>query len=302
MRLAAKRGRPRALIRLRGGLGNQLFQATFGELLRARGFAVGWDVMAVPRYHDGVGILALTWPESVAQLRLPAMLRGAPLPVRRGLNRLSTIVWRLSQNVISDEWVSLRGIPIPSDRQKIWVSGFLQNYAFVREAVDQTPSLACLDLRQPSQWVRQRERELANTDSHCIHLRRGDFGVLNGRLAIPYYAQALDALGVSRKSEFVIFSDEPNYAKDFFRPLALSQLRVIEPPKGSAAAESLALMTRCRSVIASNSTLAWWAAFLVLENGWPVVMPSTFTPEGRAQSSPWSLRVPGALEVPPAWE
>jgi hypothetical protein len=77
-----------------------------------------------------------------------------------------------------------------------------------------------------------------------------------------------------------VFSDEPQLAEAFFRPLAEYDVRVVTELN---APESLYLLTQCRANVINNSTFAWWGAWLNQRPGHSVVAPKYWTRPGVPQ-------------------
>lgn len=74
---------------------------------------------------------------------------------------------------------------------------------------------------------------------------------------LKYYQEALGI--VKPKGSILIFSDRPDLARIFFQPVREYKLTFIDDLSPS---EQLYFMTRCRSNIITNSSFAWWGAWL----------------------------------------
>lgn len=74
---------------------------------------------------------------------------------------------------------------------------------------------------------------------------------------LEYYKKSLD---VAKPQEFIlVFADRPDLAKDFFQPVQGYKLIFIDNLNGP---QQLYLMSRCRANVITNSTFAWWGAWL----------------------------------------
>lgn len=116
------------------------------------------------------------------------------------------------------------------------------------------------------------------TPSVAIHLRRGDFMNRRYRRAHPllpdeYFAAALerfhDILG-----DFlpIVYSDQPSVAVPLIRGLKFGE-RAIPAEESSSGAHLLYLISSHSGLVMSNSTLSWWAAWLMAFNAEKVVVP-----------------------------
>ncbi|NTE04803.1 alpha-1,2-fucosyltransferase [Agrobacterium tumefaciens] len=96
-----------------------------------------------------------------------------------------------------------------------------------------------------------------------IHVRRGDFlkkkiASIHGILDLSYYHDAKDYLaGQVDNPHFFIFSDDANWCKENFSFIENSTIvSNLEPW------EDMYLMTVCQHHIIANSTFSWWGAWL----------------------------------------
>ena len=74
---------------------------------------------------------------------------------------------------------------------------------------------------------------------------------------LSYYQRAIDTL--KHAGPILVFSDNPTLAKKFFAPMASRKLTFVEGLNGP---QQLYLMTQCAGNVITNSTFAWWGAWL----------------------------------------
>lgn len=86
---------------------------------------------------------------------------------------------------------------------------------------------------------------------------------------LSYYQRAIDTLG--HTGPIVVFADNPPLARQFFAPMANKNLTFVEGLDGP---QQLYLMTQCGGNVITNSTFAWWGAWLNQRPGRVVVAPS----------------------------
>lgn len=118
--------------------------------------------------------------------------------------------------------------------------------------------------------------EIINSNSVAIHFRRGDY-VSNefyskniGALQIDYYKKAIEYLKQKvNNPKFYIFSDDINWVKSNFTGDNFTYVSQEKNKRGMK--EDLHLISLCKNHIISNSTFAWWGAYLA--NGNIVVAP-----------------------------
>lgn len=121
-----------------------------------------------------------------------------------------------------------------------------------------------IELLNPSKWFQQQVAELERINVLALHVRRGDYKDLKdsfGLLSDRYYREALAKMrSLNDFEEIWVFSDDLDLASKLLRDV--SDLIFMNPPSESNAIESLMLMSKCESLIISNSTFAWWSAAL----------------------------------------
>ena len=97
-------------------------------------------------------------------------------------------------------------------------------------------------------------------------------------LDAAYYAKAFEiALRHEPDAQFVVFSDDTDWARSFIRTIGHNERVCYAPPvQGDPALATLTdfwLMLRCQHHIAANSSFSWWVAWLGEEEGSLVIAP-----------------------------
>ena len=145
-----------------------------------------------------------------------------------------------------------------------WLSGFFQSEMYFADMKSDVRSWFDISNGDKKRVMGIVEHWPAPLDRMCgIHVRRTDYLQLQGpsshpelgwALPMTYYERALLLLpsGLS----FAVFSDDIEFARDYFHPLRpwLSQ--------GSTVIQELALMSACKFQVIANSSFSWWAAWL----------------------------------------
>jgi hypothetical protein len=137
--------------------------------------------------------------------------------------------------------------------------------------------------------------------SVAVHFRRGDyvrnpeFNKANGVLGFDYYHRAM-ALMRDRHPDatFYVFSDDiDGIERDFRPPFPCVFVRATQPWHSY---DKIRLMSACNHAIISNSTFAWWGAWLNPNPNKSVIAPDPWFAGGTQNGSdvvpqPW-LRLP----------
>jgi hypothetical protein len=126
-------------------------------------------------------------------------------------------------------------------------------------------------------------RELIHScNAVCLHIRRGDlitstlYSSTIGVLDWTYYEQALTYLRSKLENPvFFIFSDDSAWCKNTIHLQEPSYI-MDDTTAGAKAEGHLYLMQQCKHFILSNSTYAWWGAYLSLYEKKEVVYPKNW--------------------------
>lgn len=130
-----------------------------------------------------------------------------------------------------------------------------------------------------SAHIMELARTVAAPGSVCLHVRRGDlltspvYSKSIGSLGMDYYARAVEIIKAKVKEpRLYVFSDDVEWCRDNLR-FDLPVSVVGNEYAGHKSGGHLFLMTQCNHFIISNSTFAWWGAWLSGNAGKTVIAP-----------------------------
>lgn len=114
------------------------------------------------------------------------------------------------------------------------------------------------------------EKEIINSDSVSIHIRRGDYLCskniqFHGVCSLDYYDKSIKHLlekGKTKSYTFFVFSDDIKWAKENLRYDSLNMKYISKENDSSLFLEEFFLMSKCKHNIIANSTFSWWAAWI----------------------------------------
>lgn len=145
----------------------------------------------------------------------------------------------------------------PKDNLKI--SGFFQSWEYFEDVKE----LLLTEYFTPSDDVIQSLFKYnISKNSLGISVRRGDYLMLQHNhcvLDIPYYQEVLNTHFQNNIDQVFIFSDDLEWCKSVFGP----EVNYVQDSIGT----QLFLMSKMKHLILSNSTFAWWGAYLNQNNG-----------------------------------
>lgn len=269
-RLMEPKGKPALIVRLRGGLGNQLFQYAAGRSLATRsGVPLMLDTESGFRNDPygrtyALGAFAL----NNATLQADSTRLGLRAELLRRLLRRNELL-RLT---------ALGQYFTPSI-DKLRVSGPTVLDAYCQSpryflGVEDTVRKELAFKAIPADVDQAMAGEMHVTNSVCVHARRLLGVCANaaktrpsvvryyGACGVDYYRNALskiaDECGMVTA---YLFSDDAKWAKENAPLLATAgcTIRVIEEED---TLKSFYLMRQCKHFVLSNSTFGWWAAWL----------------------------------------
>lgn len=269
-RLTGIQDRPALIVRLRGGLGNQLFQYAAGRSLAARsGARLMLDTKSGFQGDPNGRSYALgAFELSTAVSELDASALGFPVELRsRFLRRYEVLRLKLLGRYFTPLIQRLRvSGPTVLDaycQSPLYFLGvedtLKEEFAFKAIPVGVDSAIAS---------------EMYFTNSVCVHARRlhgvcADAAKTRpsavdyyGACGIGYYRSALARLAREHGPVTAyLFSDDPGWARENAPRLvtAACAVRVIGEQD---TLKSFYLMRQCKHFVLANSTFGWWAAWL----------------------------------------
>ena len=271
------------IVKVNGGLGNQMFQYASGRALsQGTGEPLQLEVSAfdrmaaedTPRRYelDLFNINAST----VKPWHIAMFAKSSR--VNRALNRL----WEKRFKVVREKKDFVFDEPLSAaDLQNSLLIGYWQSYRYFARI----RSLLQKEF-QPKGKPNSKNSELIeflkNNDTVSIHVRRGDYisnpnaAQFHGSCDLGYYRRGIEKLQAEThfKHTFV-FSDDPAWCQE---NLDLPwKTTFIKHNSGSEAYWDIYLMSLCKAHIIANSSFSWWGAWLAGEQSKMVIAPKRWT-------------------------
>ena len=276
------------VIKLSGGMGNQMFQYAFG---------LKWA-----EYHSTSLFVDLSWFESD---RASSPLRPFVLDLfhtdifpisRSGLYKLRIPVF-LNNTFLSKAWnrlifktnrnyIKQKNIIDLYDNDLIPDNSYLEGTWISKKHCGDISTILKKHFQIKSEYILQHSihNVILQSDSVAVHIRRGDYLTTgNFLLKIDYFFAGIELIkkSVLSKLHFFVFSDDIEWCKiqlDEYMKKEQLQLTFIDAsvPSGKDDIYHFHLMRSCKHFIISNSTFSWWAAWLAEYKNKVVVCPSQF--------------------------
>jgi Glycosyl transferase family 11 len=259
-------GKGMIVVRLCGGLGNQLFQYAAGRRLA--------------NARQEVLVLDLGWYARTPPTDTPRAYELGNYPIRaRPATAVEALWCRLHEgrllrrmSFLPRRWRHWREKGFEFDPavldlpDSIYLDGYWQSHHYFEDAAD----LIRADFTPIAPFGPQDEKIaalIATGDAVSVHVRRGDYvahhpaATAHGQCSLDYYKAALvHILPHVKTPHFFVFSDDPAWARE---NLLLPGPSTFVDHNGPASAfQDLRLMSLCKHQITANSSFSWWGAWL----------------------------------------
>jgi hypothetical protein len=262
------------IVKLQGGLGNQMFQYAAARRLACQhgtkhkldlAFFENKQYYCMPRIYE---LDKLHISAKIASKREIAAMKG-------GSNNLfhiaSPVFFKiLKKKAVTPMVFTEQGLSfnreVLSLPDNVYLQGYWQSEKYFQDIENIIRKEFAIKLK-PDSINMQKSREIIKVNSISVHIRRGDY-VANqethqrhGTCSLEYYKNAVDILAAhSKDPHFFVFSDDPVWAKMNFK----TDYPVVFFDHNSAdtSFEDMRLMSLCRHNIIANSSFSWWGAWL----------------------------------------
>lgn len=279
------------LVRLMGGLGNQMFQYAFGYYLAKKNNTVlkidETLLQDKSQPHEIVTHRTLELTDvfdfnidkaSKSEIEFFNGKANAKNMFERLIN---SITWRLRKhNLIIEKSRSFNAEMLNVNDNKCIVGAWqCENYfTSISNDIKALYKFKHAILPQSIKLA----KDIVSSNSICIHIRRGDYvtsklySELIGALDVSYYEKAIELMSQKiNNPHFYVFSDDLNWCKHHIT-IPFEHSYVEDEHLGIKASNYLHLMSLCKNFIISNSTFSWWAAWLGEKKNSVIIGPANW--------------------------
>jgi len=255
------------IIKLSGGLGNQMFQYAYGRSLALRlnkviYFDAGLYAQKIKVVDQRIMKLE-KFPKISLSLMESSGILFSRLPhfFRRLILKYSILRYLFNINLIKEG----REINLERIGKNNKINYFDGTWFSFHHFDDFAGEIA--NVFTFSEEIKAANSDILNeinkSSAYFVHIRRGDYIKLGWDLKSDYYKKAILALNKRENSiKLFVFSDDISWVKDNMKFLNDYNIRFITCSGNDADLEELLIMSRCKGGIIANSTFSWWAAWL----------------------------------------
>ena len=248
------------IVRMVGGVGNQLFCYAYAKSLQQKGYDVKIDISTfkfnkIDSYEfDKYNIdIPISTQEENERLFNNSLL--SKILKRFGIDISNKV---REKSLLFDE--SLLRI-----NDNSYVDGYFQNEKYFYDIRDII--LEQISINRPlSNFTNNIQKKINSLNNTCsIHVRRGDMAndinvKIHGVCSVEYYNNAIEYLkNKLGEVNYFIFSDDFEWCRS---NLKIDNAIFVESDEHRIAHEDIYLMSLCDHNIIANSTFSWWGAWL----------------------------------------
>ena len=238
----------KVVVKLQGGLGNQMFQYAFGKYISDKtGRRLVMDTSYLDNKDRGPNFAYRDYDLDIFNLDVD-------------------VVGQFDEpfEYIQERWDAIHEVQydliiqaLNSTSENIYLDGYWPSPKYFNNTINCFNNFK-YDIEESSKSLAE---EIKNSNSVMINIRRTDFlnNDFHGTYGRPYVTKALEKIKDVNDCKFFIFSDDVEWCKE-----NLSDLGTIisHEHKGYKFSNYLQLMSLCKHFIIPNSSFAWWSAFL----------------------------------------
>lgn len=267
------------VVRIMGGLGNQMFQYAFYLALRTNysdsEIKIDLNKFTYNNIHNGFELNAVfnLGVKSINKKLTRRLSLEEHLLVHRLFSKLG---YKKKSHFIEKEEFKFRYNPevFAFGQNNVFFDGYWQTPKYFETIEPQIKSIYSFPKFKKNENIQLAEKIKMN-NSVSIHIRRGDYvshPLFGGICEIDYYENAINYIGQNVKNpEFFVFSDDPKWCRS---NLKIEHVNYINWNSGDSAYRDMQLMSLCKHNIIANSSFSWWGAYLNCNPNKIVITPS----------------------------
>lgn len=246
------------IVRIVGGLGNQMFQYAYAKALQQRGYRVKIDISKFKKYklHGGY---QLDKYHIDLETATPLSIFLSKLGLKKNNKEKSLLFDEKFLNISKNEYVK----------------GYFQTEKYFSEIRAILTHQFVINQKLSETTINYSEEINQHKNSCSLHIRRGDYvsdkkaNSVHGTCDLNYYHEAIQLINSKFENpHFFVFSDDIAWTKS---NLSIQNVTYVEHK--SIPHEDLFLMSLCKNNITANSSFSWWGAWLNQHTNKTIIAP-----------------------------
>ena len=246
------------IVKLMGGLGNQMFQYAFGQVLGKNTY---YDLSWFNKVRNSQNATIREYELDFFQCT-PNII--SEKEIKKQKTNLLFKILGIKNNIpdIHEEKYNIYEPELLKHKEGIF-EGYFQAAQYY---MDIRPQLLkdFVPRQKPNKINGELLKKIQSVNSVSIHVRRGDYvqlQTLHGLCDLDYYKKAVHLIKEKVKNpHFFLFSDDISWVTENLKIDA--PFTIVDNNKGREAAWDMWLMKNCQHNIIANSSFSWWGAWL----------------------------------------
>lgn len=270
------------IVKIIGGLGNQMFQYAYAKALEQKGYEVKIDTLAFKTYklHGGYQL-------DKYNIDLDSSTKDENDKFYK-----NTLCYKVLKKFGIDFSKQIKEKSLLFDKKLLeiqdnnYLDGYFQceNYFNnIREIILRQFTIN----KEISDYSKDIQNEIKSSQNSCsLHVRRGDFInntniSIHGTCDIKYYKNGIKYLKEKVENmDYFIFSDDIEWVKE---NLSIENAIYIDSIEKRLPHEDIYLMSLCKNNIIANSSFSWWGAWLNQNENKIVISPKKWFADNEMQ-------------------
>lgn len=260
------------VIQLSGGMGNQMFQYALYLQLKSMGKKVKIDDKTDYRGENRrpirLGVFGIRYevPTELEMLCLTDSFLDLASRIRRKLTGRKTAEY-IEKNQLFD--------PKVLEMDRAYLVGCWQSEKYFEDIRKEVRRAFTFNTPELSETMKNYERKIKESNSVCVHIRRGDYLELNdiyGGICTPaYYEKAMKQMEEWYSDcHFFVFTNDVSWVKQNYKQ---DNLTIVEGNDEDTGYIDMYLITQCKHFILANSSFSWWGCYLSSSQEKKVIAP-----------------------------
>ena len=258
------------IIRLKGGLGNQMFQFAIGHIMSIKNnCTLKIDTQFFDLSKTDANVTARDFELDIFSIDYVLanqndLLTYNKLSVVNRIKKKLGFNYPKKYNQSSSEYQKDLFLFKPP----VFINGYFQSYKYYQGYEKNLKELFSFSVNV----FQEKNLEILNlietATTVSVHIRRGDYvkslkvSQKHGVCSIEYYLNAIKLLSNKYDNlKFIFFSDECDWAINTFSHIAIDKI-FVNHNIGNESWKDMCLMSKCNHNIIANSSFSWWAAWL----------------------------------------
>lgn len=280
------------IVKIMGGLGNQLFQYAFSQHLKKAGHKIKLDINWFnenPLPHGNGYQLEKIYninEEYVDKMQVEKFVVDNPPGLKRKFLRLfqKLGLYKPGYIFVAGNQYEFEGyydkyIRDISKNKDYYVIGYFQNEKWFRSVQYELQQTITIDIDSLDSINKGLINDLKASNSVAIHVRKFSQEGFDWDLDLAYYEKAINIMkNMVESPKFYIFSDDIEWCKKIFSHISATYVN--NNTDYDKQYLDMHVMSYCSNIVIANSTYGWWSAWLnPMQNKKNVIAPKVWVEE-----------------------